>query len=71
MTKIYCADPTCEFCNEKGVCTQRTVCLSYHSVVTVWDGRQEYHRCKSYQKSKVAIRLENELKDLIGVRRDG
>lgn len=66
MTKIYCADVSCEFCNGKGVCTQKKVCLSFHSVVTFWNGRQEYNKCKSYKKSKKSIELERIINESIG-----
>lgn len=62
MTKIYCADVSCEFNNDKGVCSQKTVCLGWSSVMTVWDGRQEFHRCKSYQKSKQSIEIESQMR---------
>ena len=52
MTKIYCADTSCEFNNDKGTCTAKKVALSWHSVMTVNDGRQEFNRCKTYQKSE-------------------
>lgn len=64
MTKIYCADVTCKFCNSKGVCTQGNISLSFHSVMTLWDGRQSYNKCKSYEKSQTAVDMEQKLKDL-------
>ena len=54
MTKIYCGDASCKFCNNHGVCTQKTVCLGWSSVMTAHDGRQEYHRCKTYEISERA-----------------
>ena len=64
MTKIYCADPSCEFCNDKGVCTAKNVSLSWQSIMTLWEGRQEFHRCKTYQKSKRSVELEQQFKEL-------
>ena len=52
MTKIYCADVTCKFNDINGLCTLKKIALSFHSVNTLWEGRQEYHRCKTYQKSE-------------------
>lgn len=52
MTKIYCADVECLFNNDKCVCTAKEVALSWHSVVTVWEGRQEFHRCKMRETRK-------------------
>lgn len=66
MTKVYCCDVTCEFCNEKGVCTQKSICLGYRRVNTVYDGLQDYNKCKSYQKSQRAIQLEKLFQDMKG-----
>lgn len=63
MTKVYCADTSCEFCNEKGICTQKEIALSWQSICTVNEGRQEFNRCKTYQKSKRQIELENFMKE--------
>ena len=52
MTKVYCADVSCKFCNDHGVCTQKKIALGWSSVVTLHDGRQEYHRCKTYEESE-------------------
>lgn len=58
MTKVYCADPSCKYCDDNGVCTQKKIGLSWHSVVTVYDGRQEFNRCKMYHKSERSVALE-------------
>lgn len=52
MTKVYCADITCKFNDINGLCTQKKIAFSFHSVNTLWEGRQEYHRCKMYQKAE-------------------
>lgn len=62
MTKVYCADTSCEFCNDKGVCTQKIIGLAWKSVQTIYDGRQEYNKCQMYQKSEIARRIEEKIK---------
>lgn len=57
-TKIYCAAIDCEYYREDGRCTAKTVCLSDHSIMTVWEGRQRFQRCKTYQKSKEMAEME-------------
>ena len=64
-TKIYCAAIDCEYCREDGRCQSKTVCLSDHSIATVWDGRQRFQRCKTYQKSKEMAEMENRFLPLI------
>lgn len=65
-TKIYCAAIDCAFYREKdGRCTADTVCFSDHSVMTVWEGRQRFQRCKTYQKSKEMAEMENRFLPMI------
>ena len=65
MAKIYCADVGCAFNNDKGVCTAKKVALSWHSVMTVWEGRQEDQRCKTRETSKEHRELEKRREALI------
>lgn len=57
MTKVYCADIDCKF-NKDGICKQNKIALAWNSVVTVHDGRQDYNKCKSHEKSQRAIEIE-------------
>lgn len=65
MSKIYCADVGCAFNNDKGVCTAKKVALSWHSVMTVWEGLQEYQRCKTREISKEHRELEKRMEAFI------
>lgn len=65
MTKVYCADVSCKFCNDNGVCTQKKIALSFHSVMTVHEGRKEFHRCKTYEESKESIRIKKEMRRMM------
>lgn len=58
MTKIYCADSSCKFLNDNGVCTEKTVTLGWSSVMTLNDGRKEFNKCKTHEKSDRAKELE-------------
>lgn len=64
-TKIYCAAIDCEYCREDGRCQAKTVCLSDHNISTLWDGRQRFQRCKTYQKSSEMIEMEKRFQPLI------
>ena len=57
MAKVYCANYSCKFANDDGVCTQKKIALSFHSIQTVYDGRQEYSKCKMYEESEHAIEM--------------
>ena len=64
-TKIYCAAVECAFCNEKGRCTAKEVCLSWNSVVTMNDGRQQFNTCRTFQKSERAVAIEREFMEFV------
>lgn len=65
MAKIHCADVSCRFNNDKRVCTAKKVALSWHSVMTVWEGRQEFNRCKTRQTSKEQRELEKRMEEFV------
>ncbi len=61
MSKIYCADVGCRFNNNKGVCTAKKVALAWHSVMTVWEGRKEFQKCKTRETSAEHRELEKRI----------
>ena len=65
MTKVYCADVSCKFCNDNGVCTQKKIALSFHSVMTVHEGRKEFNRCKTYEESEESIKIKQEMRRMM------
>ena len=58
MPKIFCAAMDCEFNGDDGKCHAKEVALSDHSIMTLWEGRQRYQKCKTYQKSRAAAEME-------------
>lgn len=58
MPKIFCAAMDCEFNGDDGKCHAKDVALSDHSIMTLWEGRQRYQKCKKYQKSQAAVEME-------------
>lgn len=66
MARIVCARTDCKYNNDKNQCTAKDVKLSYHSVMTVWDGRQELLKCKNYEQDEGFTEFLNEVKALIG-----
>ena len=65
MPKIFCAAMDCEFNGDDGKCHAKEVALSDHSIMTRWEGRQRYQKCKTYQKSQVAIEMEKYIEAVI------
>ena len=58
MPKIFCAAMDCEFNGDDGKCHAKEIALSDHSIMTLWEGRQRYQKCKTYQKSQAATEME-------------
>ena len=61
MPRIVCARTDCKYNNDKNQCTAKDVKLSYHSVMTVWDGRQEFLKCKAYEMDDRSRELSEKL----------
>lgn len=64
MTKIICANSLCTYNNDKNVCTAKTAEMSWHSVMTVHDGRQEFLKCKTYEMDERSKEIENQFMNL-------
>ena len=64
MPKVICAAIDCEF-NVDGKCHAKTICLSANSVMTMWEGRQEFNKCKTFQKSQQAKQIEEQIKPFL------
>lgn len=64
MTKIICANSLCKYNNDKNVCTAKTAEMSWHSVMTVHDGRQEFLKCKTYEMDERFKDIENQFMNL-------
>ena len=58
MPKVYCAAIDCEFNGDDGKCHAKSIALSDHSIQTLWEGRQRFQRCKTYQKSREAAEMK-------------
>ena len=48
---VYCAALECKFQSDTNRCTAKRITLSSHSVMTLWNGRQEFWKCKQYEMS--------------------
>ena len=64
MTKIICANSLCKYNNDKNVCTAKTAEMSWHSVMTVHDGRQWFLKCKTYEMDERSKEIENQFMNL-------
>ncbi len=62
---VYCAAFDCKYNGRTNRCTAKRITLSWHSVMTVWEGRQEFWRCKNYEVSDEAKRLQETIKQMM------
>ena len=51
MTKVTCADNSCAYWKDDK-CTADKISLSWHSVQTVYGGRENFSKCKAYKESE-------------------
>ena len=49
---VYCAAAECKYHSDTNRCTAKRITLSSHSVMTLWDGRQDFLKCKQYEMSE-------------------
>lgn len=60
MTKITCADSRCKYC--KGYkCTAKEINLTANSIVTLYEGRQEYNTCKTFEESEENKKMREDI----------
>lgn len=62
---VYCAASDCKYNSKTNRCTAKQVMLSWHSVMTVWEGRQEFLQCRSYEQSDEAKMVAEELRRIL------
>lgn len=49
---VYCAAVECKYHSDTNRCTAKQITLSSHSIMTLWDGRREFLKCKQYEMSE-------------------
>lgn len=61
MPKVKCAAEDCKYNSNKNTCTAKNISLGWISCMTLWDGRQEFWKCKSYEMSQESKEILDEL----------
>lgn len=63
MASVKCADISCKYHSEHSdSCTAKKIHLSWHSVMTMHEGRKEFLKCKQYEKSDEYTAIEKQFK---------
>ena len=64
MPKVYCAAIDCAF-NNDGRCRAKEIELSDHSIMTMWQWRQRFNRCKTFEESQLSKDMRKVIEPLI------
>ena len=56
MTNVFCATIECKY-NTSGECKKEAISLSGESCMTLWQGRQQFWRCKDFEMSEEAAEM--------------
>lgn len=51
MTKIICARIECKYCKNRQ-CQAKEINLTADSIATLYNGRQEFNTCKTFEESE-------------------
>jgi len=65
MSKVICAREDCKWNDDNHKCTCKELNFSCSDVATVNDGRQEFWRCRMFEKAEWAKDLEETFKEVI------
>lgn len=60
---MICTDITCKY-NKDCKCISKRVKLIHCSIVTAYQGRQEYLKCRTYKESEEYKRIQEKLKNI-------
>lgn len=64
---MICSDVSCKYCSDNYKCKypKKDLSFSHHSVVTLYQGRQEYLKCNAYETHEMYIKIHNELERIL------
>lgn len=62
---VYCAAADCKYNNNRNRCTAKRINLSWHSAMTLHEGRQEFLRCKNYEMSEESKEIAEKIRQMM------
>ena len=54
---VYCPCSECKHNGKNNKCTAKSITLSAHYVQTLWEGRQEFWKCKDFVMTEEAKQI--------------
>ena len=64
MPKVICAAGECKWNDVNNRCRAKEINLSDNYIMTLYDGRQHFNKCRNYEMSEESKRIMNELKEM-------
>ena len=64
---VHCPCAECKYNGKNNKCKAKSITLSAHSVSTLWEGHQDYWKCKSYESSKRAREIQELYDEAVSV----
>lgn len=63
---MICSNMSCKYCSDNSKCKypKKDLSMSFHSVMTLYQGRQDFLKCNCYEKSEEYIRIEKALSNI-------
>ena len=64
MSKVKCAAYDCKYNSDKNICTAKDINLGWTSCMTLWDGRQEFWKCRNFEMSEESRMIKEKLDEI-------
>ena len=64
MTKITCAENRCKY-YKNSRCTAKEINLTANSIMTLWEGRQDFNTCKTYEESEESKLMKEQINEFL------
>lgn len=60
---MICSNASCKYCSDNYKCKfpKKDLSFSYHSIMTLYNGRQDYLKCNAYEPSEKYIEIKTML----------
>jgi hypothetical protein len=63
MPKVICAAVECIWNDVNNRCRAKEINLQDNYIMTLYEGRQHFNKCRNYEMSEESKRIMNELKE--------
>ena len=68
---VYCPCAECKYNGKNNKCKAKSITLSAHYVTTLWEGRQDFWKCKAFEMTEEAAEIINQVNATFGDQEGG